>query len=379
MFIAVAIGLTLSIGLLIYNLTSTQYIQVQDGGTHSWIDTNQNGKVDKSNTEEFKLSETGEYKEAQISDIISEIEWSTQSYLWLLASLVFLCGRDFFYILRIKAFTKGDLNWTQGFYVIMIWEFASALTPGIVGGSAIAMFIMNREKISMGRSTAIVIVSALMDNLFYIIVIPFLLLFISKSTLFPEGGVGVESLFWTGYAVILGICILLFTSIFIFPSLIKHILGFIFKLPFLNKRRNGVIKTGVDIEKTSAIMRKEKPKYWLITFFYTICAWTCRYLVINCILMAFLQLDFISNVVILAKQLVLWLFLLISPTPGGSGIAEYAFGELLADIGASALLLSALAIIWRLISYFPYLFIGSFLLPKWLKRTGEYKSQNESE
>jgi uncharacterized protein (TIRG00374 family) len=58
----------------------------------------------------------------------------------------------------------------------------------------------------------------------------------------------------------------------------------------------------------------------------------------------------------------------VSPTPGGSGIAEYAFGELLVDFSQSALLLASLAIVWRLMSYFPYLFIGAFLLPRWLKR-----------
>jgi uncharacterized protein (TIRG00374 family) len=60
----------------------------------------------------------------------------------------------------------------------------------------------------------------------------------------------------------------------------------------------------------------------------------------------------------------------ISPTPGGSGVAEYAFGELMSDFSHSALLLAGLALLWRLISYFPYLFIGALLLPKWLKKKG---------
>jgi uncharacterized protein (TIRG00374 family) len=60
--------------------------------------------------------------------------------------------------------------------------------------------------------------------------------------------------------------------------------------------------------------------------------------------------------------------MLVSPTPGGSGVAEFAFGELLVSFSQSTFLLAALAILWRLISYFPYLFIGAFLLPRWLKR-----------
>jgi uncharacterized protein (TIRG00374 family) len=62
------------------------------------------------------------------------------------------------------------------------------------------------------------------------------------------------------------------------------------------------------------------------------------------------------------------MFLRVSPTPGGSGVAEWAFGELMSDLTTSFILLGAMAVIWRLISYFPYLLIGSFILPRWLKR-----------
>jgi uncharacterized protein (TIRG00374 family) len=90
--------------------------------------------------------------------------------------------------------------------------------------------------------------------------------------------------------------------------------------------------------------------------------------VINALLQAFLHLKAFDHLIILGKQFVLWLFMRMSPTPGGSGVAEYAFGELLAPFSQSALLLVGLAILWRLISYFPYLFIGAFILPRWLKR-----------
>lgn len=64
----------------------------------------------------------------------------------------------------------------------------------------------------------------------------------------------------------------------------------------------------------------------------------------------------------------LWIIMMISPTPGGSGVAEFAFGNLMLGLGASSLLLVGLAVLWRLLAYFPYLFIGAFLLPKWLKK-----------
>jgi uncharacterized protein (TIRG00374 family) len=115
-------------------------------------------------------------------------------------------------------------------------------------------------------------------------------------------------------------------------------------------------------------MRNETFGYWLKVFGFTCASWISRYLVINAILQAFLQLGFVDHILVLGKQLVLWLFMLVSPTPGGSGVAEYAFGELLVPFTQSTLLLAGLAVIWRLISYFPYLFIGAFLLPRWLRK-----------
>jgi uncharacterized protein (TIRG00374 family) len=61
---------------------------------------------------------------------------------------------------------------------------------------------------------------------------------------------------------------------------------------------------------------------------------------------------------------------LISPTPGGSGIAEFAFSGFLNDFIPFGLV-AILAILWRLISYYPYLFIGAIILPKWLRNKNQ--------
>ncbi|MDT8309678.1 MAG: hypothetical protein RQ866_09105, partial [Bacteroidales bacterium] len=38
------------------------------------------------------------------------------------------------------------------------WEFANAVTPAFIGGSAIALYILRREGLTMGKSTAVVVV-----------------------------------------------------------------------------------------------------------------------------------------------------------------------------------------------------------------------------
>jgi len=233
------------------------------------------------------------------------------------------------------------------------------------------MFILNKEKIELGRSTAIVVITTMMDNLFYIILVPLVFLFISPTLLFPADSVthqGVEFAFWIAYSLFTLIGLILFVSVFWYPQLVGRFLGFIFRIPFLNKWRSKALKTGEEIVITSKELKKENWRFWFTSFLATLLSWTSRYMVINAILAAFLTLRLHDHVFIFAKQLVLWLLMIVSPTPGGSGVAEYAFGELMSDFTHSALLLAGLALLWRLISYFPYLFIGAIILPRWLRK-----------
>lgn len=376
-FSAWKIGLAIGIGLLISSwmvyraVSNVNFVKVAESkGTHSWIDGNHNSEIDVHDSNDFKSSSNGNYVQETVSSALNQIEWTNSTWWWLAGALLFMVGRDFFYMLRIRLLTKNKLGWKAAFYVIMLWEFASALSPGVVGGAAVAMFILNRETIPFGKATAIVIVTAFMDNLFYVVMIPFVFLFIHHSELFPtEGSQALVWWFWIGYAIILSVSLLLYLTLFWYPKLATRFLLFVFRLPFLKRWRFIAKEWGKDIEIASEEFKQEKRSHWIKVFFATFGSWISRYLVINAILNAFLDLGFLENMKILGKQFVLWLFMLVTPTPGGSGVAEYAFGELLGDFGASAILLVGMAILWRLISYFPYLFIGAIVLPAWVRRT----------
>ncbi len=369
---AIVLGVLVASFMLYRSLESVRFIQVPAGeGTHRWIDGNKNKVVDQAYSYDFQIYLGGNYREERITDVLSQINWSSSTLLWLFIALLCMVGRDFFYMWRIRLLTTGQLNWKKSFSVIMLWEFASALSPGVVGGAAVAMFILNREKIALGRSTAIVIITTMMDNLFYVMMIPITFLFINHVDLFPthySGSGAIQVVFWSGYSVIAAAAVLLFLAIFVWPHLSKNILKTLFSIPFLTRWKDSAVKTGEDIVATSAEMRKESYVNWVKVYLVTCGSWISRYLVINAILQAFLNLSLYDHALILGKQFVLWLFMLISPTPGASGIAEYAFGELLVSFSGSALLLAGMAVIWRLISYFPYLFIGAWILPRFLNK-----------
>lgn len=302
------------------------------------------------------------------------LNWTESAFLYLGIGLIMMAFRDLAYMVRVRILTGRRLNWKQAFNVIMLWEFASAITPGVVGGSAAALFILEREKIPLGQSTALVIITLILDNLFYILFIPIVFFTVTSRALFPsdlewlkENGLTV---FWLAYSIIVVINTALILSVFISPRLITGVVNLIYKLPFLKNRRAKAIQFGKDIETASNTLKNQPLGYWLKLFLTTIWSWAARFLVLNFVLFAFIELQLIDHLMVLARQLMMWLTLLVTPTPGGSGMAEFAFSVLFADyinpVGFSAV---GLALVWRTLSYYPYLLIGSILLPRWLKKT----------
>jgi uncharacterized protein (TIRG00374 family) len=67
------------------------------------------------------------------------------------------------------------------------------------------------------------------------------------------------------------------------------------------------------------------------------------------------------------------IIILLSPTPGGSGIAEYMFTDFLGEFITKGLA-PTLGLLWRTLSYYPYIIIGAIILPKWIRsKTGLLK------
>lgn len=84
-------------------------------------------------------------------ETFKQIVWSYKVFGWLLVAIVMMVIRDFAYMIRIRILTDNHLSWRNSFNVIMLWEFASAITPSVVGGSGVAMFILNKEGISLEK------------------------------------------------------------------------------------------------------------------------------------------------------------------------------------------------------------------------------------
>jgi glycosyltransferase 2 family protein len=312
-------------------------------------------------------------------EVLSKLIFTWESAFWLLIAWLCMVCRDLGYIIRVRILSDMDLTWRQAFRVIMLWEFTSAITPSTVGGTAVAVVFLHKEGMTVGRSTAVVLATSFLDELYFVIMLPLILLLVGRDALFITSlhGTGIsflnELMLFTsiGYGVILIWVILVGYGLFFNPEGIRILIINFFRLPLIRRWHEAAVRAGDDIVESSHELRQRDFSFWLKAATATFLSWTARYWVVNAILVAFFAIN--DHFLIFARQLVTWIMMIISPSPGGSGFAELILGRYISDqIPADPLIAGsialAIAIIWRIISYYPYLIIGALLVPGWIER-----------
>ncbi|MEE4116876.1 MAG: lysylphosphatidylglycerol synthase transmembrane domain-containing protein [Marinilabiliaceae bacterium] len=314
-------------------------------------------------------------------DALSNLSFERKSFFFLLIALGCMICRDLGYMIRIRILTDNDLTWKQAFRVIMLWEFTSSISPSTIGGTAVALVFIHKEGISVGRSSSVVLLTSFLDELYFVIMFPVLFIIIGGNNLFMQEGM-LSGRQWfsnelfliaiIGYIIKLIWVILVGYGLFLNPRGLRSLIIKIFKLPGLKRWHEAAVNAGDDIITSSKHISSKPFHFWIKAGLATFLSWTARYWVANAVLTAFFEVR--EHFLIFARQLVMFIMMIISPTPGGSGIAELIFSRYLSDfvpvdadhIAATAL---AIALIWRAISYYPYLIAGIIIAPGWIRKS----------
>lgn len=303
-------------------------------------------------------------------DDLREISITGTTVFWIFIAFCFMLGRDLGFIIRYRYLTKKQLSWKQCIKVTLLAEFGTAITPSSVGGSSMAVLFLAKENIPLGRSTAIVFVTLLLDEMFFVVTFPILLLFIPFDALFSDTsalGTGVLTLFIVAYIIKMLLCTFLIIGLFFRPQIIRWMLIKIFRLPFLCRWHRQAVKVGDDIVSSSREIRGKTFSFWYPLVIATILSWCSRYLVVNAIFMAFFVVH--ENLLIFARQFIMWIVMVVSPTPGGSGFSELIFKQYLSEFIPVAAAVPLIILLWRLLTYYSYLFVGALIVPRWVKRS----------
>ena len=295
--------------------------------------------------------------------------WAGFGLAWL-----FMAGRDLGLTWRFHTIAWPQLSWRRALRVDLMCAFTSAITPSAVGGSAFAIFYLNREGVSLGRATTLTLTTLLLDELFFVVFCPIILLIVPLHELFGSAArdaafmEGVEVVFWLVYAGIVVWTAILFMGIIVRPQAVARGLRRLFMLRILRRWRRGAFTTAANMVQASAELRTVGRRWWLNVFGATVLSWFSRYLIVNALFWGFVPEA--SGLMVFARQFVVWVLLMVSPTPGGSGVSEWLFTEYYGDLMYTPGMALLIAVAWRIVSYYIYLVIGSLLLPSYFAGSG---------
>lgn len=302
-------------------------------------------------------------------EVWGSIHFDARVVGYIALAWLFMIGRDFGMTWRFRTLTDYRLKWHQALRVDMLCEFTSCVTPSAVGGSALGMVFLNSEGIEMGRATTLMFTTLFLDELFFVVSLPVIMLAVPYGELFGFNHdtftAGLQTVFWGVYAMLFLWTVLLFLGIIAKPHAIHATLNRVFRFKPLRRWAQKVDALGANMEAAGKDLRTRPWRWWLETFGGTALSWSSRYLVVNALFLAFAPNA--DQLIVFARQFVVWVVLMVSPTPGSAGVSEWLFTTYYGDLINSAGMALVIALFWRIISYYVYLIVGACIVPGWVK------------
>ena len=305
----------------------------------------------------------------------ANIQWTIHALIWTIIAFILLIIRHLAYAYRLRLLSNKEFGWWKSIELIFIWEFSSAVSPTSVGGSGVALFMLAQEKLTAAKTTAIVIYTIIADTLFYLIAFPILFLILGTEMIRP----GLMSLYdIDGWGLtFMGIFIfmsiygsILFYGLFIQPIQFKRLAYSLARWKFFKRIRKDLQNLGVDIVEASKDLRGQSASFHIKNFLATSTAWICRFLILNALVIAFVEntpMDFWNQLLLFARSKTMFFITAFSPTPGGAGLAEAVFGGFMIDFIPPGIAI-LIAFFWRIITYYFYLLAGAIIVPAWVRK-----------
>jgi len=258
--------------------------------------------------------------------------------------------RLWFAAAKIRYLSEKKLGWLASFRVMLSWDFTSSVTPSTIGGAPMATYALTKEKFALGQSTAIILYSVLLDQLWFALAVPILVIAGLFFEVVPNniGMVGHASMIML-YIGLLSYAGLMAYGVLKNPDAIKKVVNFLFKLPFLRRWKDTVDQETDNLVEYSHELRKKPTSFLLKTFFLSTMSWLCRIALPTIVVLSLLPADVILSVL---RSLAMNLAFLIMPTPGGSGGVEGLFAIFQGPLIDRKAFIGLAVFAWRIISYY---------------------------
>ena len=278
----------------------------------------------------------------------------------LVAAVLSVGVRVLFGALRLYYVSGGRLTFRASLRGQLAWDFFSNITPSAIGGAPIAAFYIARDsQRQVGETTAFILFSMLLDQLWFAFSIPLLFAATTFLDVFPSALGSIGS--WILGALFL--IMLAWTLLFAYATLVRidfleKVAHRLFRLRWLRRYHDRVQREMKQLRKRAYILRKRPLRFFVNGFLITAGAWVSRYLTLLFIIWSvYAEID---QLLILFRTMALLLCSLALPTPGGSGGIEGLYALFIGPLIPEAVLAPTL-VTWRFMAYYVFIAFGVYL------------------
>lgn len=261
-----------------------------------------------------------------------------------------------FFAAKIRILADKTISWMASVRITLTWDFASAVTPSTIGGAPVATYAMIREGIPLGKSSAIVLYSVMLDQFWYALAVPILLISGIFYAVLPEeiGLVGNATMFaiYTGLLLYGGT---LAYGLLVNPAAMKRVIKGVFRLPLLRKWYDKVSEEADNLESYSHELRRKPAGFVVKAFIFSTLSWLCRVALPVIVVLSLLPAH---EILLVLRSLAMNLAFLIIPTPGGSGGVEGLFAIFLGPLIDRTAFIGLAVFVWRVITYYFSIGVG---------------------
>jgi len=280
---------------------------------------------------------------------------------------------------RLKVLSNAmDKNANIGLWkstkIVIANLFLACITPSMAGGEPVRIYLLNKDGMSLGCSTAAVLGERLLDAVFVLAVVP-IAVFVFKDE--PEVQF-LSTFLWIGVFVFI-LFLLLFLYSVLRPEKTKAFIIYISKKVsgFSKKKESeskiiGRINKEVDNFHNGMTLFSGERKALVKAGILTILFWSTGFMIPSMVLLGLgLPPYFIESY---AAQVLLLVIIMMPTTPGSAGVAEFGilglYGVLI-GMGEGSLI-GVFIILYRFITYHMNLIAGAIFMQRIFKSVASF-------
>ena len=290
------------------------------------------------------------------------------NYFWILIGIILLFGYWFLRSIAMQKLIKvmcPKFTILQALKITVTTQFFDAITPSSTGGQPYQIYALKKEDIKVVDATNIVVQNFIVYQIALLILGIIAIISNNIFDIFPSSNL-LKKLVTLGFIVNLLVTVILFAVAFLKnfnKKVFKIVIGAGAKLRIVKDKEKTIKKFNDYVRDfyTGARELIKNKRNFMLTIFLNILALSCIYSIP--VAMLYSVGDYTSFNIYLAIITSAYVMLIGSfvPMPGGSGGLEYGFIQFYGNFLSGAKL-TTIMLLWRFVTYYFGLLVGSITL-----------------